>query len=119
LANERLRALGVNISIDDYGTGQSNLEYLTEIEADEIKIDKRFVMTMRDSQRNLEVVKSTIDLAHRLGAVAVAEGIEDAETMTLLAGLGCDVGQGYHLGKPQLFSELLATLTGLPRNRSA
>src|SRR3546814_5609044 len=60
---------------------QSNLEYLTEIEADEIKIDKRFVMTMRDSQRNLEVVKSTIDLAHRLGAVAVAEGIEDGETM--------------------------------------
>src|SRR3546814_20138114 len=82
-------------SIDDYGTGPSNLEYLTEIEADEIKSDKRFVMTMRDSQRNLEVVKSTIDLAHRLGAVAVAEGIEDGETMALLAGLGCDVGQGY------------------------
>src|SRR3546814_20915769 len=62
-------------------------------------------MTMRDSQRNFEVVKSTIDLAHRLGAVAVAEGIEDAPTMALLAQLGCDVGQGYHLGKPQLFSE--------------
>src|SRR3546814_6400257 len=86
------------------------LEYLTEIEADEIKIDKRFVMTMRDSQRNLEVVKSTIDFAHRLGAVAVAEGIEDGETMALLAGLGCDVGQGYHLGKTQLFSELAANL---------
>src|SRR3546814_11950699 len=75
-------------------------------------------MTMRDSQRNLEVVKSTIDLAHRLGAVAVAEGIEDGETMALLAGLGCDVGQGYHLGKPPLFSELAATLTALPHNRT-
>src|SRR3546814_8425288 len=63
----QLRRTGIRLSIDDYGTGQSNLEYLTEIEADEIKIDKRFVMTMRDSQRNLEVVKSTIDLAHRLG----------------------------------------------------
>ena len=115
----QLRRTGIRLSIDDYGTGQSNLEYLTEIEADEIKIDKRFVMTMRDSQRNLEVVKSTIDLAHRLGAVAVAEGIEDGETMALLQTLGCDVGQGYHLGKPQLFSELTATLTALPRHRTA
>ncbi len=115
----QLRRTGIRLSIDDYGTGQSNLEYLTEIEADEIKIDKRFVMTMRDSQRNLEVVKSTIDLAHRLGAVAVAEGIEDAQTMTLLGQLGCDVGQGYHLGKPQLFSELTAALAASPQNRTA
>ncbi len=115
----QLRRSGIRLSIDDYGTGQSNLEYLTEIEADEIKIDKRFVMTMRDSQRNREVVKSTIDLAHRLGAVAVAEGIEDAETMALLGDLGCDVGQGYHLGKPQLFSELVATLSTSPHSRTA
>src|SRR3546814_4764043 len=110
---------GIRLSIDDYGTGQSNLEYLTEIEADEIKIDKRFVMTMRDSQRNFEVVKSTIDIAHRLGAVAVAEGIEDAPTMALLAQHGCDVGQGYHIGKPQLLSELPAHLLGHPHSRSA
>ncbi|MCM3421297.1 EAL domain-containing protein [Sphingopyxis alaskensis] len=115
----QLRRTGIRLSIDDYGTGQSNLEYLTEIEADEIKIDKRFVSTMHDSQRNREVVKSTIDLAHRLGAVAVAEGIEDAETMALLASLGCDVGQGYHLGKPQLFSDLIAALTTPPHSRSA
>lgn len=108
----QLRRAGMRLSIDDYGTGQSNLEYLTEIEADEIKIDKRFVMTMRDSPRNLEVVKSTIDLAHRLDAVAVAEGIEDAETMALLTRLGCDVGQGYYLGKPQLFSDLTNGLNG-------
>ncbi|XVJ64601.1 MAG: EAL domain-containing protein [Sphingopyxis sp.] len=115
----QLRRAGIRLSIDDYGTGQSNLEYLTEIEADEIKIDKRFVMTMRDSQRNFEVVKSTIDLAHRLGAVAVAEGIEDAPTMALLEELGCDVGQGYHLGKPQLFSELVAALATPPQSRTA
>jgi EAL domain-containing protein (putative c-di-GMP-specific phosphodiesterase class I) len=115
----QLHQVGCRLSIDDYGTGQSNLEYLTEIEADEIKIDKKFVMTMCDSQRNLEVVKSTIDLAHRLGAVAVAEGIEDAPTMALLGRLGCDVGQGYHLGKPQLFSDLLATLTASPYSRTA
>lgn len=111
----QLRRIGIRLSIDDYGTGQSNLEYLTHIEADEIKIDKRFVMTMRDSQRNLEVVKSTIDLAHRLGAVAVAEGIEDAQTLIALADMGCDVGQGYYLGKPQIFSEL--TAAAIPQNR--
>lgn len=115
----QLRRAGIRLSIDDYGTGQSNLEYLTEIEADEIKIDKRFVMTMRDSQRNLEVVKSTIDLAHRLGAVAVAEGIEDAPTFALLEQLGCDVGQGYLLGKPQLFSELVNSLSASPHSRTA
>lgn len=115
----QLRRAGIRLSIDDYGTGQSNLEYLTEIEADEIKIDKRFVMTMRDSQRNLEVVKSTVDLAHRLGAVAVAEGIEDTATMQLLQQLGCDIGQGYLLGKPALFSDLLATLATPPHSRSA
>lgn len=115
----QFRRAGIRLSIDDYGTGQSNLEYLTEIEADEIKIDKRFVMTMRDSQRNLEVVKSTIDLAHRLGAVAVAEGIEDAPTLALLEQLGCDIGQGYLLGKPQLFSELANLLSSTPHSRTA
>lgn len=114
-----LRHSGIQLSIDDYGTGQSNLEYLTRIEADEIKIDKRFVMTMRDSQRNFEIVKSTIDLAHRLGASAVAEGIEDQATLALLGKLGCDVAQGYHLGKPQLFFEILAFLNDLPTSKSA
>lgn len=107
----QLRQQGICLSIDDYGTGQSNLEYLTRIEADEIKIDKRFVKTMRDSQRNFEIVKSTIELAHRLGAVAVAEGIEDLATLNLLEKLGCDVAQGYYLGKPQLFFEIVASLT--------
>ena len=115
----QFRRAGIRLSIDDYGTGQSNLEYLTEIEADEIKIDKRFVMTMRDSQRNLEVVKSTIELAHRLGAVAVAEGIEDAPTLALLEQLGCDIGQGYLLGKPQLFSDLVNSLAATPQSRTA
>jgi EAL domain-containing protein (putative c-di-GMP-specific phosphodiesterase class I)/CHASE2 domain-containing sensor protein len=115
----QIRRAGMRLSIDDYGTGQSNLEYLTEIEADEIKIDKRFVMTMRDSQRNLEVVKSTIDLAHRLGATAVAEGIEDAQTMTLLDQLGCDIGQGYLLGKPQLIGDLFASLSPPSDSRRA
>lgn len=114
-----LRQCGIRLSIDDYGTGQSNLEYLIRIEADEIKIDKRFVQTMRESQRNFEIVKSTIDLAHRLGAVAVAEGIEDQATLHLLGKLGCDVAQGYYLGKPQLFFEILASLNETSTSRTA
>lgn len=119
LTLSQLRQYGVKLSIDDYGTGQSNLEYLTRIETDEIKIDKRFVITMCESQRNFEIVKSTIDLAHRLGAVAVAEGIETQHTLNLLQKLGCDVGQGYHLGKPQLFFEILAMLSDSNQSRSA
>lgn len=115
----QLRQSGIRFSIDDYGTGQSNLAYLTQIDAHEIKIDKRFVKTMRESQRNFEIVKSTIDLAHRLGAVAVAEGIEDAATLSLLEKLGCDVAQGYHLGKPQLFFEIIAELEGSSIIKSA
>src|SRR3546814_5115399 len=61
----QLRRTGIRLSNDDHGTGQSNLEYLTEIEADEIKIDTRFVKTMPDSQRQLEVVHSTTDIPHR------------------------------------------------------
>lgn len=115
----QLRGLGVRLSIDDYGTGQSNLEYLMAIDADEIKIDKRFVSTMRESPRNREVVKSTIELAHKLGTIAVAEGIEDAETVDLLARLGCDVGQGYFFGKPQLLSDLLAHAPSESPSRAA
>lgn len=114
-----LRQSGIRLSIDDYGTGQSNLEYFTRIEAHEIKIDKSFVKTMRESQRNFEIVKSTIELAHRLGAVAVAEGIEDHATLKLLGNLGCDVGQGYHLGKPQLFFEIMASLDANPHSLTA
>lgn len=114
-----LRQAGVRLSVDDYGTGQSNLEYLIRIEADEIKIDKQFVTTMRESKRNFEIVKSTIDLAHRLGAIAVAEGIENEETRQLLGQLGCDIGQGYHLGKPQPFFEILTALNDTTRAQSA
>jgi diguanylate cyclase len=106
-----LRKMGVRIAIDDYGTGHSTLDYMTRLEADEIKIDKSFVSAMIGSQPNRMVVASTIALAHDLGRTIVAEGVEDAETLDLLRTLGCDQAQGYHVGKPMLDERLIDLIT--------
>jgi diguanylate cyclase len=100
-ALNRLRALGVRISIDDYGTGQSTLTYLKSFPADEIKIDKSFVTAMSNSQSDQILVRSTIELAHELGFKVVAEGVEDQACLDMLAGFGCDLAQGWHIGRPE------------------
>jgi diguanylate cyclase len=99
-ALERLRDLGVRISIDDYGTGQSTLTYLKRLPAAEIKIDKSFIQNLGESRSDDILVRSTIELAHELGLQVVAEGVETQEGLTLLEGLGCDYAQGWHVGKP-------------------
>lgn len=95
-----LRALGVRLSIDDYGTGQSTLSYLRKVPANELKIDKSFVQSITTSSHDRLLVSSTLGLAHALGLKVVAEGVEDAETLEVLAELGCDVIQGWHTGRP-------------------
>jgi len=99
-ALESWRALGVGISIDDYGTGQSSLGYLQKLPATELKIDKSFVQTLGEDRRNAIMVRSTVEMAHELGIKVVAEGIEDAECLAMLADMGCDTGQGYYISKP-------------------
>jgi EAL domain-containing protein (putative c-di-GMP-specific phosphodiesterase class I)/CHASE2 domain-containing sensor protein len=99
-ALESWRALGVNISIDDYGTGQSSLNYLQKLPATELKIDKSFVQTIGSDPRNAIMVRSTVALAHELGMKIVAEGIEDADCLRLLTEMGCDTAQGYYIGRP-------------------
>jgi diguanylate cyclase len=106
----KLRALGIKISIDDYGTGLANLNYISAIPADEIKIDRSFVGNMRGLGNDREIVKSTIDLAHQLGRVAVAEGIEDAVTLADLQSIHCDVAQGFFISRPIRLAELTAFL---------
>lgn len=105
-----LRQLGIKISIDDYGTGFSTLDYVTSIPASEIKIDRRFVSQMQTSQSDRVVVNSTIQLAHQLGRLAVAEGVEDAETLASLGSMGCDVAQGYFISKPLTHQSLFSLL---------
>ncbi len=96
---KELRELGVRISIDDFGTGQSSLAYFKSLPADELKIDRSFIMNMKDDAADRHIVQTIIELAHRLGHQVVAEGIEDAVTAQLLADLGCDIAQGYYFSK--------------------
>jgi EAL domain-containing protein (putative c-di-GMP-specific phosphodiesterase class I) len=97
---QELRALGVRISVDDYGTGYASLAYLGHLPIDELKIDRSFIAGLRSSAADLAIVRSTIGLGHDLGLVVVAEGVEDQPTWDVLAELGCDTIQGYLASKP-------------------
>lgn len=97
---ERVAKHGIKLSIDDYGTGQSTLTYLKQLPAREIKIDKSFILGLAHDTSDQAMVRSTIALAHELGYTVVAEGIETQATLDLLCAMGCDNGQGWHIGKP-------------------
>lgn len=103
----QLRAMGFRLSIDDFGTGEASLSYLAELPSDELKLDRRFVSQITTCDRNRKIVSSTIGLAHALGQVVVAEGIEDAATFELLRSMDCDHGQGYWIGRPVPLAELV------------
>ncbi|PKQ17757.1 MAG: GGDEF-domain containing protein, partial [Actinobacteria bacterium HGW-Actinobacteria-8] len=105
-----LRGLGVEISIDDYGTGNASLSYLKRLEIDELKIDRSFVSNIDNDDHDRIIVRSTIELALALGLRVVAEGIEDEPTSVALRTLGDVIGQGYHLGRPALPEVVEATL---------
>lgn len=112
---EELREMGVQLSIDDYGTGMSTLEYLRSIPATELKIDKQFSLALNSSAEDQAVMQSTIELAHALGMKVVAEGIETAETQYLLTQMGCEIGQGYHICRPADWQTVLAMIQPLAR----
>jgi EAL domain-containing protein (putative c-di-GMP-specific phosphodiesterase class I)/anti-sigma regulatory factor (Ser/Thr protein kinase) len=95
---DAIAALGVAISVDDFGTGYASLLWLRLFEVSQVKIDRTFVSTV---DRESEVyVAGAIRLAHDLGLTVVAEGIEDVETLQVMQELGCDIGQGYYFAKP-------------------
>jgi diguanylate cyclase (GGDEF)-like protein len=101
-----LAALGVKLSIDDYGVGQASLAYLKSLPVNELKLDRSFVTAIADSPRNAAIVQSTIMLSHALGLSVVAEGIETQEELAWLRANGCDVGQGYGIARPMMASDL-------------
>jgi len=103
----RLREAGVGVSIDDYGTGYSSLAYLAALPVTELKLDRVFVAAMTGSSRAASIVTSTLQLAHALDLVLVAEGAEDQATVDALSSLGCDIVQGYHLSRPLPPEQLL------------
>jgi len=110
----RLIGMGVTLTIDDYGTGYSSLAYLKRLPVGEVKIDRSFVSNMADDEGNAIIVHSTIDLAHNMGRKVVAEGVESQDVLDLLAVFGCDVAQGYHIGRPLPAEQFMEWLEGSP-----
>jgi diguanylate cyclase (GGDEF)-like protein len=95
-----LRHLGLGISIDDFGTGYSSLAYLTQLPADELKIDRSFILALDTDPAASTIVRLIVDLGANLGLQVVAEGVENEEVAELLRDLGCGVAQGYHFARP-------------------
>lgn len=104
---EDLHNFGVSIAIDDFGTGYSSLSHLSHFEFDKIKIDRSFVMELEKNEKNLKVVRAILSLGRGLGIQTLAEGIETEEQLAEFKKLGCDLGQGYHLGKPMAADDAL------------
>lgn len=107
-----LKSRGIGLSIDDFGTGESNLEYIEKLPSSELKIDKRFVQQMAKSEESRAVVRATIEIAHSLGKVVVAEGVEEPEVAATLLAMGCDQAQGYLFSQAIGMTELIAMMSG-------
>jgi EAL domain-containing protein (putative c-di-GMP-specific phosphodiesterase class I) len=103
-AMTQITAAGGAFSIDDFGTGFSSLELLRDLPVTQIKIDGSFINSIHHSDVDLAIVKSVIFLSQHLNCNVVAEGVENSETATLLASLGCDLAQGYYYSKPMPMS---------------
>jgi diguanylate cyclase (GGDEF)-like protein/PAS domain S-box-containing protein len=110
----RLGRIGVEFSIDDFGTGYSSLAYLRRLPLSSLKIDRSFVRPMNESEQDAIIVASTITLAHNLGLLVIAEGVEDKETLDKLRAMGCDIAQGHFLSVPLPAADVHAW--GLQRN---
>lgn len=98
---ERLRQMGIEVALDDFGTGYSSLSYLQRLPVDVVKIDRSFVRSLAQRDREVVIVKASIQLAHSLGFRVVAEGVEDAVPLKMLQALGCDMVQGYFVSRPR------------------
>jgi diguanylate cyclase (GGDEF)-like protein len=111
---QTLRRAGVEISVDDFGTGYCSLSYLARLPVDVLKIDRSFVVRMRDAGYPRNIVAMIVSLAHTLGLKVIAEGVEDNEQVRLLRDLGCDQIQGYLVSRPVPPHEVEALLRRLP-----
>jgi EAL domain-containing protein (putative c-di-GMP-specific phosphodiesterase class I) len=106
----RFRIKGMSVALDDFGTGFSSLLQLRQLPFTELKIDQHFIRDLATAEDSRLIVKSVIDLAHALGLTAVAEGVERAETLKLLAELGCDEVQGFYVARPMAAGDFVPWL---------
>jgi diguanylate cyclase (GGDEF)-like protein len=109
---EQLRVLGIRFSIDDFGTGYSSLAHLKRLPVDEVKIDRSFVQEL-ETEHDDVIVRSTINLGHALNLKVVAEGVEGAASVQMLADLGCDLIQGYFISRPLPTPQFTAWMTAM------
>lgn len=116
---ERLRTIGINISVDDYGTGLSTLEYLRAIPSNEVKIDRSLISQIDYSAESRMIVNSTIQMVHSLGRSVVAEGVESEAILKLVSQMGCDKAQGYLISKPMRFRDLWSMIGVEPKTAAA
>lgn len=107
---QRLVESGMQLSIDDFGTGNATIDYLRYLPASEVKIDKSFVSDMETNRDDLRLVQSIVEMAHSLNRRVVAEGVENKRIMTKLRQLGCDQAQGYHVSRPVRSEDLMRML---------
>ena len=107
----RLRMKGFLLSIDDFGTGYSSMQQIMRVPANELKIDKSFVMHMHDNSNAQIIVDQTIQMAHKLELQVVAEGVETAQAWAKLADAGCDIAQGFVVSRPLAAEKFTAFLT--------
>jgi len=112
-----LKLAGVRFAIDDFGTGHSSLAQLSRLPLDQLKIDRSFITHAHEREADATIVKSTIELAHSMGLSVVAEGVENAATVTLLQGMGCDLVQGEYVSKPLAPTEIHEFVTATARAR--
>ena len=118
----QIREIGAKVSIDDFGTGYSSMAYLKRIPADELKIDRAFVMGMLSDDGDYSIVKHSIAIASSFGLEVVAEGIESKQELDALRELGCNYAQGYYICKPvpaSQFVQICRDWDGLPEQQSA
>ena len=108
----RLHDFGIRVAIDDFGSGYSALDYLSQLPIDELKLDKKLITPISADPRAAVIVRKVVELTQELGIVCVAEGVEDEATANLLTAYGCDVAQGFHFSPP-------VTADALPRMMSA
>jgi diguanylate cyclase (GGDEF)-like protein len=109
----QLKDMGVQISVDDFGTGFSSLSFVTRVRVDELKVDRSFVNTMIDSEPAAAVIRSAVELGDRLGARIVAEGVETAEQRVALLKVGCTSAQGFHFCQPLPADKIVGALRQL------
>jgi EAL domain-containing protein (putative c-di-GMP-specific phosphodiesterase class I) len=107
-AMAQLKAIGVEMSLDDFGTGHCSMDYLKFLPVDELKIERRFVAGLLTDHQDRAIVSAIIQLAHDLGLRVVAEGVETLAQANRLREMGCDIGQGYFFGAPMPGSDVLA-----------